>query len=92
MAGKIDTVHGGALRTTFEGVPDAPVTSFRLDLLGGAKGLLQNSKSLCGKPKRAEVKMTGQNGAVVSSRPKLQTTCGGKARQKRAAKHEKGRG
>ncbi len=91
LAGKVDTVHGGALRTTFEGVPDAPVTSFKLDLLGGAKGLLQNSKSLCGKAKRAEVKMTGQNGAVVSSRPKLQTTCGGKARHKRAAKHEKGR-
>ncbi len=86
LAGRVDTVNGGALRTTFEGVPDAPVTSFKLDLLGGAKGLLQNSRSLCGKPKRAEVKMTGQNAAVVNSKPKLQVGCGSKARHKRAVK------
>jgi hypothetical protein len=85
LIGKVDTVHGGSLRTTFEGVPDAPVTSFKLDLLGGSKGLLQNSRSLCGKPKRAEVKMTGQNDAVVNAKPKLQAACGGKARHKRAA-------
>jgi hypothetical protein len=91
LVGKVDTVRGGSLRTTFEGVPDAPLTSFRLDLEGGAKGLLENSKSLCGKPKRAEVKMTGHNGAVVKSRPKLQVACG-KERHKRAAKQKRGRG
>jgi len=80
--GGADTVKGGALRTTFETVPDAPVTSFKLDLLGGAKGLLQNSKSLCGKPKRADVSMTGQNGEVVNSKPQLQVNCG-KSRLKR---------
>jgi hypothetical protein len=94
LVGKVDTVHGGALRTTFEGVPDAPVTSFRLDLAGGAKGLLQNSRTLCGKRKRAEVRMTGQNGALVKTKPKLKAACGGKgrhARHKRAAKHKRGR-
>jgi hypothetical protein len=90
LVGKVDTVHGGSLRTTFEGVPDAPVTSFHLDLEGGARGLLQNSKSLCGKPKRAEVKMSGHNGAVVKSKPKLKVTCGN-ARHKRGAAR-KGRG
>jgi hypothetical protein len=83
LAGKIDTVKGGALRTTFDGVPDAPVSSFVLNLAGGSKGLLQNSKSLCGKPKKATTKMTGQNGAVVKSKTKLQVACGGKARHKR---------
>ena len=47
LAGKIDTINGGSLRTTFESVPDAPVTEFRLKLAGGKKGLLVNSESLC---------------------------------------------
>jgi len=86
LAGKIDTVKGGALRTTFASVPDAPVSSFVLKLAGGPKGLLVNSKSLCGKkPKRANTRMTGQNGAVVKSKTKLQVACGGKARHKRKA-------
>ena len=47
----------GALRTTFETVPDAPVTSFVLNLEGGSKGLLfKTRKSLCGKPKRAKTR------------------------------------
>jgi hypothetical protein len=83
LVGKVDTVHGGTLRTTFEGVPDAPVTSFKLDLAGGAKGLLQNSSSLCAEPKSAQVKMTGQNGEVVNSRPKLKVSCGSKASHRR---------
>ena len=66
----------GGLRTTFETVPDAPVSSFTLDLLGGAKGLLQNSKSLCGKPKKANVKMIGQNGVVSSAAPSCRSPAG----------------
>ena len=55
LAGAIDTVQGRRLRTSFESVPDAPVSKFELDLEGGKKGLLLNSKGLCGKPKRATV-------------------------------------
>ena len=83
LVGRIDTAKVGALRTTFETVPDAPVSSFALDLAGGSKGLLVNSESLCGAAKKAAVKMIGQNGAVVNSNAKLQTTCGSKARHKR---------
>ena len=84
---RIDTSKGGALRTTFESVPDVPVSQFVLNLAGGAKGLLQNSESLCGKPKKATVKTTGQNGAVVTSQTKLQVACGKKkARHKRHGK------
>jgi hypothetical protein len=83
LAGKIDTVNHGSLRTTFEGVPDAPVTSFTLDLAGGKKGLLQNERSLCGAGDRATIKMAGQNGAQANSKPKLQVSCGGKKRAKR---------
>ena len=89
LAGKIDTTNGHALRTTFEGVPDAPVTKFTLNLLGGKKGLLQNESSLCGKARKAQVKMTGQNGVTVSSTPKLQVACG-KAKAKPKAKKSTG--
>jgi hypothetical protein len=93
LAGKIDTTHGHALRTTFEGVPDAPVTQFTLNLLGGKKGLLQNETTLCGKAKRAQVKMTGQNGVTVSSAPKLQVACRKskpKAKAKKSTSHSGG--
>jgi hypothetical protein len=89
LVGTIDTVKGGALRTTFETVPDAPVSSFVLSLAGGAKGLLVNSQSLCGSPKSATVRMTGQNGAVVNTKSKLRAGCGSAARHKRHDKHRR---
>ena len=81
LVGRVDGVKG-RLRTSFEAVPDAPVTSVTIDLLGGSKGLLINSESLCEKPKRATVRMTGQNGTVVKSSPKLKTNCGSGAGRK----------
>jgi hypothetical protein len=89
LSGRIDTVRGGALRTSFETVPDAPVSSFTLNLAGGSRGLLVNSSGLCGKPKRATTTMVGQNGAVVKTKTRLQAACGS-ARHKRHRR--KGRG
>jgi hypothetical protein len=83
LVGQIDTVNGGALRTTFHTVPDAPVSSFTLNLAGGSKGLLVNSQSLCGSKKKAAVEMTGQNNAVTETNTPLKTNCGSKARHKR---------
>ncbi len=82
LVGRVDTVDGGRLRTTFEEIPDAPVSSFALNLAGGEKGLLQNEESLCGKPKPAIARMTGQNGKKASSKVSLNPACG-KARHKR---------
>jgi hypothetical protein len=90
LAGRIDTVNGGALRTTFEGVPDAPVTRFVLKLAGGAKGLLVNSQSLC-KAGKATVKMTGQNGFVQEGKTALGSGCGTSARHKRHHDRRAGR-
>jgi hypothetical protein len=78
LAGRIDTINGGSLRTTFDAVPDAPVSRFTLSLAGGKRGLLQNSTSLCGKPRYAVTKMTGQNGAKLNTRTKLSVRCGSK--------------
>jgi hypothetical protein len=93
LAGKIDTIKGGSLRTTFESVPDAPVTQFTLNLAGGKRGLLQNSTSICAKPRYAETRMTGQNGVRVNTRTLLKAKCGSK-RTRRAhhrARHRSAR-
>jgi hypothetical protein len=88
LVGSIDTTKSGALRTTFDKLPDAPVSTFELNLFGGSHGLVVNSNSLCGKPKRAIVKMSGQNGAQATSKPKLQVPCGSNQKHK---KHSHGR-
>jgi hypothetical protein len=84
LVGVIDSASKGGLRTKFLAIPDAPVTQFVLSLEGGKKGLLINSKNICGLAQRAKVSMTGQNGAVVNTRAKLRAPCGTKARQKRS--------
>jgi hypothetical protein len=78
LDGRVDSV-GGGLRTTFEAVPDAPVSSFTLQMQGGHKGLFVNSIDLCAGPHRAEADFTGQNAKEQDSRPKLRVPCKGKA-------------
>jgi hypothetical protein len=75
LVGKIDAVSGGALRTTFASVPDAPVEAFRLDLAGGKKGLIQNSMPICGRKLRTKVRMVGHNSARHNVNPLLQSNC-----------------
>jgi hypothetical protein len=72
--GRVDSVNR-RLRVTFETVPDLPLSRVALDLLGGSKGLLQNSESLCRSRRRAMVRMTGQNGAVIDRKPELKVAC-----------------
>jgi hypothetical protein len=81
LLGHVDSVNA-RLRTSFEPVPDVPVSSFALDLAGGRKGLLQNSESLCGAHKKATARMAAQNGALLTSRVPLRTSCktGGRGR------------
>jgi autotransporter translocation and assembly factor TamB len=74
LVGRIDSKNGG-IRTTFEAVPDAPVTDFNLTLFGGKKGLLVNSINLCKSTNRATVKLTGQNGKTYDTSPKVGAKC-----------------
>ncbi|MGA8744429.1 MAG: hypothetical protein WB507_01015 [Solirubrobacterales bacterium] len=76
LDGRVDSVHQ-SLRTSFEAVPDVPVTRFVLNLRGGSRGLLENSANLCAKVQRATVNMTGQNNLRTNTKPKLQLSCGG---------------
>ncbi|HEV7615701.1 MAG TPA: hypothetical protein VGO36_05675 [Solirubrobacterales bacterium] len=94
LVGRIDSVKGG-IRTTFESIPDAPVTKFVLDMQGGRKGLLQNSRSLCSSVNRATVEIDGQNGKPNDLSPQLKAQCrkpGKKGKQgKKGAKAKGGK-
>jgi hypothetical protein len=86
LDGRVDS-PGGRLRVTFESLPDAAVSKVVLKMAGGSRGLLQNTKSLCGKPKNAKAKMTGQNGLVVHRQIPLSVSCGSKGKRKRQLRH-----
>jgi hypothetical protein len=73
LAGKTDSVKG-ALRNTFEVVPDAPVSSFRLELFGGKRGLIELSNGFCASP-RATVLLSGQNGKSYDTNPVVKASC-----------------
>jgi hypothetical protein len=83
LVGRIDSVHGG-IRSSFEAVPDAPVSQFVIEMRGGAKGLLVNSRNLCARPSFADVRLDGQNGKTADQRPRLANSC---PRAGRSAKH-----
>jgi hypothetical protein len=82
LDGRIDSIHGG-IRTTFEGVPDAPVSKFVLKMAGGKKGLLVNSRDICKHTNRATAKFDGQNGKVDDFKVALKAQCGKKAKHKK---------
>jgi len=81
LDGHVDEVHSG-IRTTFDTVPDAPVSNFTLTLDGGAKGLLQNNTPLCSHSLHITADITGQNGATANQSPVLQTPCGKQSKRK----------
>ncbi len=74
LDGRIDTAHGG-VRAHFEGLPDAAATKFVMTLDGGKRGLLVNSASACGKPKRAIVRFIGQDNATAIGKPAVTAKC-----------------
>jgi hypothetical protein len=74
LVGRIDS-HKGGIRTTFDSVPDAPVSKFVLKMRGGQKSLLVNSRNLCGSVSRATVQLDGQNGKTHDTRPVLKSNC-----------------
>jgi hypothetical protein len=94
LVGFIDSVKVGKessrVRTRFMSVPDAPVSKFVLQLKGGKRGLIQNSKNLCKVKPVANVLMTGQNGKVNNFKQMISTSCG--SGKKAKGKHPKSTG
>jgi hypothetical protein len=48
-----------------------------LHMQGGKKGLIVNSRNLCGALSKANVEFEGQNGKLSSANPVMQADCGG---------------
>ena len=74
LVGRIDSPDG-RIRSTFEAVPDAPVSKFVLTMQGGKKGLLENSTNLCARSHRAIVEFDGQNGKAHDFSPVVKPQC-----------------
>jgi hypothetical protein len=69
LKGESDTTKDGKLVNTFNGVPDAPVSKFNLNIKGGSKGILAVTRTrrslinLCAAGRQiAEADMDGHNG------------------------------
>ncbi len=82
VVGRIDSIRGG-IRASFESIPDAPVESFVINMQGGKKGLLVNSRDICAKTYRLNAEFDGQNGKEITLRPKLQAKCKATRKAKR---------
>jgi hypothetical protein len=83
---RVDSVRGG-IRTSFELVPDAPVSKFVLEMQGGKKGLLVNSRDICKRTNRAVANFDAQNGKVADFRPVLKAQCGKKPKRQKHRRH-----
>jgi hypothetical protein len=75
IVGRIDSFKGG-IRSSFETVPDAPVSKFILTMQGGKKGLVVNSRNLCGGTNKADAVFSGQNGKLDEFKPVVRPSCG----------------
>jgi hypothetical protein len=82
VAGRIDS-KGGGIRSSFETIPDLPVSRFVLDMQGAKKGLIVNSRNLCARVSRADVRLAGQNGRQANSKPAVAAAGCGKPKVKK---------
>jgi hypothetical protein len=82
IVGRIDSFKGG-IRSSFETIPDAPVTKFVLNMQGGKKGLVVNSRNLCAGTNKADAVFDGQNGAPYDFKPVMKPSCGKVRKHKR---------
>jgi hypothetical protein len=86
IVGRIDSFKGG-IRSSFETIPDAPVSKFILNMQGGKKGLVVNSRNLCAGTNKADAALTGQNGKPYDFKPVVKPSCGKKRKHKAKGSH-----
>jgi hypothetical protein len=93
LHGQVDVVavaridsHNGGIRAAFRAVPDAPLTKVIVEMRGGKKGLLVNSRNICNHTNRATARFAAHNGRSFEGRPVLKDDCGGKKAGKKGKK------
>jgi hypothetical protein len=90
LAGHLAISKAGVVSVAFEGLPDAPVSKFSLEMPGAKKGLFKNTASLCARPWKASAQIDGQSAATADQSPVIATSC--KKAGKGKAKQRSGRG
>ncbi|MET0307057.1 MAG: hypothetical protein ABW196_12645 [Solirubrobacterales bacterium] len=76
VATRIDSFKGG-IRAKVESAPDAPLSKVVLQMQGAKKGLIVNSRNLCGTTARADVQISAHNGKEHSVKPVMRAVgCG----------------
>jgi hypothetical protein len=91
LIGRVSIPGGKHLATTFDRVPDVPVSSFDLRLVSGRQGPVGAATNLCsrrGRNAKAKIDYIAQNGVRlhVEQRMKIKG-CGKKAHKARHRKH-----
>jgi hypothetical protein len=90
LVGKVDSGKNHGIRTTFEAVPDAPVSRFVLEMKGGKKySLLENSQDICKHRQKAIARFTAQNGRTYDTEPAIAVQCGKGAKKSKGKKQKK---
>ena len=77
------------MKTVFPSVPDVPVSKFVLRMKGGKKGLLVNSRNLCGRKNHSILKFKAQNGKKLRVKRLPLRTTGCKGRKGKAGKRNR---
>lgn len=72
------------MRTVFYPVPDVPVSKFTINMKGGKKGLLVNSRDLCNRPNRSFLSFKAQNGKSLKVKKLPLRTPGCKKHKKKS--------
>jgi hypothetical protein len=71
LTGSINISKGGVTSSTFANIPDAPVSSFELQLPEGPRSALATNGSLCAKPLTMPTTIVGQNGRRLMRTTKI---------------------
>jgi hypothetical protein len=67
-------IKGGVTTSSFNAVPDAPVSSFETTLPEGPHSALGATSNLCGQTLTAPTTITGQNGALITQKTHVTIT------------------
>jgi hypothetical protein len=74
---RIDSVNA-SIRANFDSVPDVPLSKVIVEMQGGKKGLIVNSRNLCAHKSRATAAFTAHSGKAYKQNPVVKAGCGGK--------------
>jgi hypothetical protein len=88
LVGNVFISKSGVTSATFANVPDAPISSFDLNLPTGSHSALTAVGSLCAQPLSMPTTINGQNGAQIKQTTKIKVT-GCTGTKKKAKRHKK---